>query len=527
MLRIYNTLTKKKEEFVPLSPPQIKMYTCGVTVYDYCHVGHGRSLYIFEMIRRYLTHKGFKVNLVRNITDIDDKIINKAKHWAKRENISLKKAFDEVRECYIRSYYEDLQRLEIPSLSNEPLATGCIPEMIDFISHLIKKGAAYQRGNNVYFSVRKFSQYGKLSGKKIDDLYAGVRIEVDPLKEDTLDFALWKAKKEDEPFWNSPFGEGRPGWHIECSVMAKKYLGEVLDIHGGGKDLIFPHHENEIAQSETFTGKPFSRFWIHHGLLTINRQKMAKSLGNFITLKEAIDTYSPDALKIFYLTTHYRNQLDFSSVKMKEAQRVEERILVFIRQMNSWLRGKEGAEETKSKGESFSEERLQTLYQRFIQFMDDDFNTPQGFSVIFDIIRVVNQKLDKEERFLGEAKSLVYKILDIFSLEGMVRELREVSSSGDVFSLDLERESFKEEGVKETIEVGKEFNPLLGSSPEKMLDEKEIEEKVKYRERLRKEKKFAEADAIRKELEEKGIVLEDQRGGKTIWYVKKRAVNRD
>jgi len=405
MLKIYNTLTKRKEEFRPLNYPVVNMYTCGVTVYDDCHLGHGRSVYIFETIRKFLIHKGYKVKLVRNITDVDDKIIAKAREWSKNKGLSLKEAFDDVRKHYIENYHDDLDAFAIPAADIEPLATENITEMINFIEGLINKGFAYNRGGSVYFSIRKFHDYGRLSGRKVDDLFSGVRIEPDSAKADPLDFALWKKKKEDEPFWFSPFGEGRPGWHIECSVMANKYLGNTLDIHGGGKDLVFPHHENEIAQSQALWGKKFARYWVHHGLLTINNQKMSKSSGNFITLKEAINKYSSTILKLIYLTAHYRTSLDFSENKIKEAQKLWERIRTFIGQLGARLHMNFDKDVLSSAVErkGFSCEEIHNLYEIFIESMDDDFNMPKAFSVVFSLIRLVNEDAKKQKVFLVEA----------------------------------------------------------------------------------------------------------------------------
>ncbi len=481
MLRIYNTLTHKKEEFKPLNYPYVNMYTCGVTVYDDCHIGHGRSLYIFETVRRYLKFRGYKVKLVRNITDVDDKIINKAKELSHKENISLKDAFDRVRSRYIKSYYEDLNNLGIATADIEPLATDNIPMMVSFIEKLIKKGFAYRKRGNVYFRIRKFKDYGKLSGRKIDDLFSGVRIESDPLKEDALDFALWKERKGDEPSWNSPFGEGRPGWHIECSVMANRFLGETLDIHGGGKDLIFPHHENEIAQSEALLEKPFSLYWMHHGLLTIEGRKMSKSLGNFITLKEAVTKYSAEVIKIAYLSAHYRSPLDFSEEKVKESTRVKERLGIFIKQLES--RTETQIEfDCKNLPHKFSYKEFDDLYTKFVEAMDDDFNTPLGFSVVFDIVKVVNENLNKPKQFFLEAQNLLGIILDIFSLEQVTHY------------------------------------PVAEDLDSSLLSEEEINNKIALRASLRKQGKFKEADAIRSELLSKGIILEDQPTGKTIWY---------
>ncbi len=478
MLKIYNTLTGKKEEFKPLNYPYVNMYTCGVTIYDDCHIGHGRSLFIFETVRRFLLYKGYKVEFVRNITDVDDKMINKARQWSEQSGAPLIDSFNEVRERYMKSYYRDLKALSVPEADIEPLATENIPQMVDFIKILIKKGFAYQKDGSVYFRIRKFNNYGRLSGRKIDDLFSGVRITPDPFKEDPLDFALWKGEKENEPSWDSPFGRGRPGWHIECSVMANRFLGKTLDIHGGGKDLIFPHHENEIAQSEALSGRQFSRFWMHHGLLTIEGRKMSKSLGNFITLGEAIKEYSSSILKIVYLSSHYRSPLDFSKDRVQEAKRVKDRIITFIKQLNS--RGGEMPlpDYKNVREEAFSYTDVRELYRKFIEFMDDDFNMPGGFSVIFDIIGVVNNNLDKDAEFFYEAKILTYLILSLLVMEDMFNESGEVAASYKDY----------------------------------------IEEKISLRNKLRKERKFSKADEIRGELKEKGIVLEDQSDGKTIWY---------
>ncbi|MCK4809476.1 MAG: cysteine--tRNA ligase [Candidatus Omnitrophica bacterium] len=486
-LRIYNTLTGRKETFIPQNPPEVKMYTCGVTVYDHCHLGHGRSLYVFEIIRKYLQYKGFKVKFVRNITDVDDKIINKARQWRKEKKIDrnpdLMSVVRSVAKTYIKSYREDRDNLGISSADEEPQAIDNIPEMGQFIQELIRKNFAYEIEGNIYFSVREFPAYGKLSGRKIDELLEGVRKEVDPLKKEPFDFALWKVQKKDEPSWESNVGQGRPGWHIECSVMARKYLGDTLDIHGGGRDLVFPHHENEIAQSESLTGKPFARYWIHHGLLTINGQKMAKSLGNFITLKDAIKRYSPDVLKILYLSAHYRSSLDFSDKKINEVETVAGRITTFIKQLKSRLKIRPGTESIPLKNSDFSHREFKELHRKFEESMDDDFNMPAGFSAVFDVIRIVNENLERERSFFAEAKGLLYEILDMFSL-------------------------FKDErsaGEKEIFEG---------------LNEKNIEEKIARRNQLRAEKKYKEADIVREKLLNKGIVLEDVPGGKTIWYRK-------
>ncbi len=463
MLKIYNTLTRNKEEFKPTSG-EVKMYTCGVTVYDNCHIGHGRSLYIFEVIRRYLTYRGFKVKFVRNITDVDDKIINRAKELKNKKKISLLDAFNQIRETYIKSYYKDLQSLGIPPADFEPKATENITEIIEFIKKIIEKGYGYEREGNVYFRIRKFSSYGKLSGKNIDELFEGVRIENDPLKEYPFDFALWKRKKEDEPFWSSPFGEGRPGWHIECSVMSTKFLGPHLDIHGGGRDLIFPHHENEIAQSESVYGAPFSRFWIHHGLITVEGEKMAKSLGNFYLIRDILKNYHNEVLKLFYLSAHYRSSLDFNWQALKEAQTQRTRIYAVYDR----LKGIETKEITSKE--------IQELEVQFQQAMDDDFNMPKAKSILFSLIRIANEVQDKN--LLGQIKNLFLIIGNIFLL------------------------------FQEDEEISEEFKRY-------------IEEKLRERKALRERGCFQEADRIRKELLEKGIVVEDLRDGTSRWRIKR------
>ncbi|MBU1086647.1 MAG: cysteine--tRNA ligase [Candidatus Omnitrophica bacterium] len=477
-LKIYNSLTSSKEEFSLVKPDnnKLNMYTCGVTVYDACHIGHGRSLYVFEVIRRYLKFKGFDITLVRNITDVDDKIINKARDWAKKDNISLKQAFDNVRDFYIADYYKDLESLGLPKADKEPLATENIIEILEYIKTLIVKGFAYVKNGNVYFSPRKLADYGSLSGNSLDQVLEAVRIDDDLDKQDPVDFALWKKVKDEEPSWDSPWGRGRPGWHIECSVMSQKYLNvETLDIHGGGRDLIFPHHENEKAQAEALTGKLFAKYWIHHGLLTINGQKMAKSLGNFFTIKDVLKKYSADILKIFYLQAHYSSPIDFSWEKMDEAQKALERI----------ARLKEKLEKTC--GDNFLEDigksgagNIAEYREAFIRAMDDDFNMPKGLAVFFDMVSECNKLLDSEienkELILSYALSIMNEIADIFCLSF----LKQKSS---------------------------------------LLADKDIQEKIDLRIKYKSERNFKAADQIRDELQSAGIILEDTKDGKTVWRI--------
>jgi len=470
---IYNTLTKKKEEFKPTDPKNVTMYTCGVTVYDHCHIGHGRSLYIFEVIRRHLMYRGFKVTMVRNITDVDDKIINKANNLKDQGDLSLIDRFNDVRQTYIKSYYQDLELLGLPKADFEPRATDNINEMIEYIVSLIEKGFAYEANGSVYFSVRKFSSYGVLSGKKIDDLMASVRIDSDKSKKDSLDFALWKKVKVDEPCWDSPWGKGRPGWHIECSVMSQKYLKtETLDIHGGGRDLVFPHHENECAQSEALTGKKFAKNWIHHGLITINKEKMAKSLGNFFTIKDVIAKYIPDILKLFYLQAHYSSSIDFSWEKMDEVKAAYSSIAILMEKLEKRF----GTRVVKNvlKG---SKPEIEEFRDQFAKAMDDDFNMPRGLAVLFELVKKCNIILNSDDKKKDE--SLTYAMNIIGEIAG-------------VFCLDIAKDSGQD------------------------LVNDEINKKIVQRAVLKSEKKFKEADEIRDELMRDGIILEDTKEG-TVW----------
>ena len=328
-LRIYNTLTGKKEEFVPIHEKRVGMYVCGVTVYDLCHIGHARSAIIFDTIHRYLQYRGYEVTYVRNFTDIDDKIINRAN----AEGTDFKT----IAEKYIHEFQVDMGALGLERATIEPRATEHIPEMIRLISTLVEKGYAYARGGDVFFAVGRFRDYGKLSKRNLEEMQAGARVDIDEKKENPLDFALWKGSKPGEPFWESPWGKGRPGWHIECSVMSQKYLGETFDIHGGGKDLIFPHHENEIAQSEAATGKLFARYWVHNGFINIDKEKMSKSLGNILTIKDILKEWHPEALRLFLLSSHYRSPLDYSEASLGEAKAGLDRFYTTLKAIQSEL----------------------------------------------------------------------------------------------------------------------------------------------------------------------------------------------
>lgn len=478
----YNSLTKKKEEFKPLTPGHISLYTCGVTVYDDCHIGHARSLYIFDCLRRYLKYRGFQVKFVRNITDVDDKIIDRARK--ENEGEPLIDTVKMVTQRYIERYYDDMEALGIERADIEPKATENISGMIAHIEGLLAKGFAYVTESGVYFSVRKFNDYGRLSGQSITQMQSGTRIEPDETKQDPLDFALWKKSKPNEPSWPSPWGRGRPGWHIECSVMSAKYLGaQTLDIHAGGRDLIFPHHENEIAQSEALTGKPFARYWLHHGLLAVEGRKMAKSLGNFVTVRDFSKRQYPiDALKLFFLQAHYSQALDFSWERIDEKRNALETIMTFL----SRVRQKQEDEEffTKPcKDIKCSPEWLCAEVEKakndFLGALDDDFNTPQAVAALFEIINACNKAL-YDIGYTGEyLPALLYA-------QGIVLELAGV------------------------------LGLSLSSAAQTAIPESQIKMSIEMRDKLKKQKQYEEADKIRRELEIKGIILEDTKDG-TKW----------
>lgn len=482
-LRIYNTLTGKKEEFVPLTPKKVGMYACGVTVYDYCHIGHARSAIVFDVIRRYLQYKGFDVKYIRNFTDIDDKIINRAK----QEGIP----WDAVAQKYTGEYYMDMDRLGVGRADIEPKATEHIKEIIDIVKGLVDKGIAYVVDGNVYFEVSKFPEYGKLSKMDIDEMMAGARVEVDERKKDPIDFALWKVSKEGEPSWESPWGDGRPGWHIECTAMSIKYLGESFDIHGGGADLIFPHHENEIAQSEAFTGKPFVKYWVHNGFITIDKEKMSKSLGNFFTIRDILDKYDPEVVRFFLLSTHYRSPIEFSDEQLKEAELSIDRYYTTVARINDFF-GKESGSPKPSNEEKALEELLSSFKTNFQEAMDDDFNTALALGHIFELIREANRFLDSKPS--GEkAKELALRTKELLS---------EVGGILNVFK-----------------RTPNEWYIALMKTKKVGLSEADILDKIRERQEARMMKDWSTADKIREELEEKGIILEDKKD-RTGWKVK-------
>jgi len=457
MLRVYNTLISKKEEFRSLVPGKVRMYNCGPTVYDYFHVGNARNFIVFDVIRRYLKYKGYKVIFVQNITDIDDKIINRAN----KEKVSSESIADK----YTDAFFDDLEILGIVKPDICPKATEHVPDIISLIKRLMDAGFAYQVDGDVFFEVGKFSDYGKLSNRLIDEMKQCSRVAIDKRKKSSRDFALWKSAKSDEPSWNSPWGKGRPGWHIECSAMSMKYLGETFDIHSGGQDLIFPHHENEIAQSEAATGKPFVKYWLHNGFLNIDGEKMSKSLGNFFLVRDILKKFKPQVVRYFMVSAHYRSPLDFNDKILQEAERAVERISNCFENIRDNLRDKNiPIKDTHVKWKN-----------KFEEAMDDDFNTASALGVVFDLITEINSLIADESRDSTQLKQ------DILNLET--------------------------------------FCSILGILPgieNKELD-KDLLDLIKERTKARTKKDWQEADRIRSLLEERGIVLKDNPDGTTSW----------
>jgi len=477
-IRIHNTLTGKKEDFIPLDGKKVGMYVCGVTVYDLCHIGHARSAIVFDTIYRYFRYRGYDVTFVRNFTDIDDKIIRRANE----EGVDCKT----IAERYIGEFNMDMGRLGLEKPSVEPRATEHIPEMIRLISTLIQKGFAYQGGGDIFFSVEKFKDYGKLSKRNLEDMQAGARVDIDEKKENPLDFALWKASKPGEPFWESPWGKGRPGWHIECSVMSQKYLGETFDIHGGGRDLTFPHHENEVAQSEAATGKPFARYWIHNGFVNINKEKMSKSLGNILTIKEILKDWHPEVLRLFFLSHHYRSPVDYSEESFNDAKSGLDRFYSTLNTIQEELKKPLSQKKLDSPLIGNCRQSIESFQTRFEEAMDDDFNAAETLGYFYDLQRNLNSLLDISKGHpTQEIISLLKHGFDHFS------------NIGWVFGLFHEDEGIKKLGLSEEDIF-------------KLIDERNL---------ARKEKNYKRADEIRNDLLAKGIVLEDTPSG-TNWKLK-------
>jgi cysteinyl-tRNA synthetase len=456
-MQVYNTLTNRKEEFVPIEPGKVRMYVCGPTVYNFFHIGNARPFVVFDTLRRYFKFRGYEVKFVQNFTDVDDKIINRAKE----EGITA----PEVSEKYIKEYFKDAEALNVLRADVHPKVSEHIPEIIEFVQTLIDKGYAYEADGDVYYSTRKFSDYGKLSGQNIDDLESGARIAIGEVKEDPLDFALWKARKEEsEIAWESPWGMGRPGWHIECSTMAKKHLGDTIDIHGGGQDLTFPHHENEIAQSEACNGVPFAHYWMHNGYINVDGKKMSKSLNNFFTVRDIREKYSGDVIRFFLLSGHYRSPINFSDLLMEQSKQGYERIATAIETLEFLITN--GTDEPMADAAA----KLAALDQykdKFIEAMDDDLNTADGIAAIFELVSEINLavKDGASKTYAKEALARIKELTDVLGIFGGEDE---------------------EEGLGDDIQA--------------LIDERQA---------ARKEKNWARADEIRDQLAAMGITLKD------------------
>jgi len=461
-MKVFNSLTNRKEEFVPIDPNEVKMYSCGPTVYNYFHIGNARPFIIFDTLRRYLEYIGYKVKFVQNFTDIDDKMIKNANS----EGITVA----ELAERFIKEYFIDAKGLNIREATVHPRATENIEAIIDTVKKLEEKGYAYAVNGNVYFRTSKFPGYGKLSHQPLDDLEAGARIDVNGEKENPMDFVLWKSKKEGEPFWVSPWGEGRPGWHIECSAMVNKYLGETIDIHSGGKDLIFPHHENEIAQSEALTGKPFAHYWLHNGFINVDNRKMSKSEGNFFTVRDIVKDFSYITIRFFMLSAHYRSPINFSRDLIIQADTGLKRIYNTIDNLEFLMGTAEEKEISNEEAKLY--EGFEKYREDFKTAMDDDLNTADAISHIFSLVRDINSGVTGEgsysKEFLNKSASLINELLSVLGLEY----------------------------VKEEDNLAAEVEAL-----------------IEKRQQARKEKNFALADEIRNQLSEMGIILEDTRQG--------------
>ncbi|MCM1989623.1 cysteine--tRNA ligase [Oceanirhabdus seepicola] len=455
-MKIYNSITKKKERFITIEPNKVKMYVCGPTVYNFFHIGNARTFIVFDTIRKYLEYRGYEVKFVQNFTDIDDKMIRKANE----EGTTVK----ELGDRYINEYYKDADALKVDRASVNPRATEYMGKIVEFVKDLVDKEFAYEVDGDVYFSTKSFQDYGKLSGQNLEDLQAGARIKVDERKKDPMDFAIWKAAKPDEPAWESPWGLGRPGWHIECSCMAQDILGDTIDIHGGGMDLAFPHHENEIAQSESKTGSKFVNYWMHSAYLNVDNKKMSKSLNNFITAREALEKYDAEVIRYFMLQAHYRNQLNFSVDLLESAQASMDRLYNAVNHLEN-LFDKVERELLNEEDEKFIK-ILEEHKGKYIEKMDDDFNTADAISVLFDLVKDINININ-----VNSSKALIQSTLNLLR------------------------------------ELGKCLGILQNTTKGSLEDE--IEELIQERQKARKDKNWALADKIRDDLKERGIVLED------------------
>lgn len=473
-LKLYNTLTHRKEDFIPYDNHKIGIYVCGPTVYDSAHLGHARAAVMFDVITRFLSELGYKVTYVRNFTDVDDKIINKSKETGVPP--------EEIASRYTIEYREDMASLGVNMPDYEPKVTEHIPEIIELIKIIIDRGYAYQSGGDVFFSIKKFHEYGKLSKRSPDDMLEGARVDINEQKQDPLDFALWKGAKPGEPNWDSPWGKGRPGWHIECSTMSMKYLGKSFEIHGGGKDLIFPHHENEIAQSEAATGEQFVKYWLHNGLIQINREKMSKSVGNIINVKDALNRWSKEAVRLFFLSHQYQNPADFSEQVMEESEAALERLYITLKRAHEIKRNEK-------KDDIQLEQRLGIFKEKWVEAMCDDFNTAGAVGTLFELSKAMNRSIDS----FGWTNTLEKTLQEIQKLGGVLGILENDPSE----YLRTEKLS------KKSLEI----------------TEDEISNLIEERAKARDEKNWKRADEIRAFLSSKSIILEDKESG-TIWRIK-------
>ncbi len=492
-LRIYNTLSRKKEPFHPLQKKKVRMYVCGPTVYHHIHVGNARPMVFFDFVYRYLSYKGYKVTFVRNITDIDDKIIKRAREEKRDVSVIAKE--------YTQAFEKVMQALAVSPPDHEPKATEHIPEMIEWIKGLIEKGLAYQAGGEVLFSIEKFKSYGKLSKKKTDDLIAGARVEVSAHKRNPIDFVLWKPSKPAEPSWESPWGAGRPGWHLECSVMSTKYLGESFDIHGGGADLIFPHHENEIAQSESYTGKPFVRYWMHNGMLVLGREKMSKSLGNIVTVSDFLEKNPPEVLKFILLSNHYRSSLEFSDRVTRKGILALEKIYKAKLELQKRLAA-DSPDSFGKKEDAHFHKVARGFWKKLERALDDDFNTAKAFGHLFDLVRSLNRFLNQGREWSKKDKAAAHECMEIFK------------KIGSILGLGL----FEQDPEKFLESLKQKLSPNLLLDEEAPLSVQEIEKWIELRKEARERKDWKKADEIRARLLKYHVVLEDTPTG-TTWKI--------
>lgn len=488
-IKLYNTLTRKKEEFQPIQDGKVGIYACGITAYDACHVGHARSAVVFDMITNYLRYRGFEVTYVKNFTDVDDKIIQKSN--------AAGVGIADISERYIREHNEDMDRLGVVRPSFTPKATEHIQGMISLIRRLLEKGLAYEVDGDVYYTVENFRGYGKLSGRNLDEMVAGARVDVNDKKKNPLDFALWKASKEGEPWWESPWGQGRPGWHIECSVMSQRFLGDTFDIHGGGEDLIFPHHENEIAQSEGVTGKPLARYWVHNGFVKVDSEKMSKSLNNFFTIRDMLQAYHPEVLRLFLLQSHYRSPVDFSAESLTEARMGMDRFYSTLKRIEDLRTPPTVDAEVNPSGLSGNNrhlyEKLLSLPTQFSEAMDDDFNTARALGHVFEAVRLLNGFMaDRAFVRTAETDLILKTALDILLDLGGVLGLFQTDPH-DYFLQDRDREAAK-----------------------RGIDPAEIETLITARQAARAARDWQKADEVRAILSGKRIILKDSSLG-TTW----------